>query len=161
MLLRVFLIVAILGGIGAIVVSQLVVRDHVNKIVAERNDWHTKHDAENARANKAEKGLKDANEQLSQTKKKLDAANKEVASEKTRAANEARRADGLAQELATTKNERNEAQQKLSRYELTGLQPEQVRTTLEDLKKATAQNAAIEEEKRIMGRRIKMLQADV
>lgn len=161
MLLRISLIVAILAGIGVIVVSQLTVRNHITSIITERNDWHSKHDTEKGRADKAEGDLKKTTAQLADTKKKLDSSEKELASAKTRLADEQRKTTGLTKDLETVRAERTEAQQKLSRYELTGLDPEQIKTTIAELKKVTAQNTAIEEEKKILNRTLQRLQTKI
>jgi hypothetical protein len=159
MLLRISLIVAILAGIGVIVVSQLTLRNHITEIIGARDQNAKDRDQEKDRANKAESALKKTTGELTQTKTKLDSAEKELASAKTRLSDEQRRVAGLTKDLETVRAERTDAQQKLSRYELTGLQPEQIKTTLEELKKTLAQNSAIEEEKRILNRRIIAIQA--
>ena len=159
MLLRISLIVAILAGIGVIVVSQLTLRNHITEIIGARDQNAKDRDQEKDRANKAESALKKTTGELTQTKTKLDSAEKELASAKTRLSDEQRRVAGLTKDLETVRAERTDAQQKLSRYELTGLQPEQIKTTLEELKKTLAQNSAIEEEKKILNRRLIALQA--
>src|SRR5262249_866849 len=148
-------------SLGAIVVSQLTLRNHISVIIAERNDWHSKHDTEKGRADKAERDLKTTTGQLADTKKKLETSEKELASAKTRLADEQRKTTSLTADLATVRAERTDAQQKLSRFELMGLQPEEIKATIEDLKKTKAQNAAIEEEKKILTRTANRLQAQI
>jgi multidrug efflux pump subunit AcrA (membrane-fusion protein) len=161
MLLRLSLIVAILAGIGVIVVSQLTLRNHITEIIAAREQNAKDRDQEKDRANKAESALKKTTGELTQTKTKLASAEKELASATTRLSDEQRRVAGLTKDLETVRAERTDAQQKLSRYELTGLQPEQIKTTLEELKKTLAQNSAIEEEKRILTRENRRLDAKI
>jgi uncharacterized protein YPO0396 len=161
MWIRISLIIAVLASLGAIVVSQLTLRNHITGIIAERNDWHSKHDTEKGRADKAERDLKTTTGQLADTKKKLETSEKELASAKTHLADEQRKNTALTTDLATVRAERTDAQQKLSRYENAGLQPEEIKATIEDLKKTRAQNAAIEEEKKILNRTVIKLQAQI
>jgi hypothetical protein len=72
MLLRVFLILALLAGIGTVAVTQFMVRPHVEGIITERNTNKENWDRELARANKLNKELKTTQETLVTTEKSLE-----------------------------------------------------------------------------------------
>ncbi|PYI89623.1 MAG: hypothetical protein DME26_00740 [Verrucomicrobia bacterium] len=159
MLLRISLIITILAAIGVIVVSQLTLRNHINEIIAAREQNAKDRDQEKDRANKAETNLKNTTAQLTQTKSRLESSEKELASTKTRLADEQRKVTGLTKDLETVRAERTEAQQQLSRYVLLNKTPEQIKAMDEEIKKLTGQNVAIEEEKKILNRTVNRLQA--
>src|SRR5438552_15057058 len=118
MLLRISLIITILAAIGVIVVSQLTLRNHINEIIAAREQNAKDRDQEKDRANKAETNLKNTTAQLTQTKSRLESSEKELASTKTRLADEQRKENGMKKDVENVWVERTEAQQQMRRYVL-------------------------------------------
>ena len=159
MLIRISLIVAILAGIGTIVVSNVMVRKNVVAIIGERDQNAKDRDEHKARADTAEASLTKTTAELKQTQTKLTASESDLASNKTKLANAEKANNTLKDEVDKTKAERTEAQQKLNQYVIIGLQPLEIVATRDELKKATAQITAIEEEKKILNRSLKRLQA--
>src|SRR5256885_13040622 len=97
MLLRISLILAILAGIGAILVSQLMVKDHIQGIITVRDENIEGRAREKARAEKAETSLKVTSAKLVDTEKKLSTTEEQLAA--TTAAKNA--ADGRVTTLTT------------------------------------------------------------
>jgi hypothetical protein len=161
MLIRISLIVAILAGIGAIVVTQVTLRKNVVTIIGEREQNAKDRDEHKARADTAEASLTKTTAELKQTQTKLTSAETELATSKTKLANELKNNTTLKEENDRVKAERTEAQQKLNQYEIIGLQPAQIRAVVDELKRANNQIAAIEEEKKIQGRQIKRLENEI
>src|SRR5881296_3738766 len=144
MLIRISLIIAILAGIGAIVVTQVTLRKNVVTIIGERDTYHTERDQQTTRADTAEASLTKTTAELKQTQTKLTSAETELATSKTKLANELKNNTVLKEENDKVKAERTEAQQKLNQYEIIGLQPAQIRAVVDELKRANNQIAAIE-----------------
>ena len=152
MLLRICLVLAILSGIGVIVVGQLKVREHIQGIIDQREanakesrDWHEKH-------TKSQKTLAATSNTLAQTHSKLDATAKDL--ETTRAnlegANSAK--DALATDLKKAKAEKELAQADLAKWTALNMTPEVAIKNREDLKKTLDAIAASEEENRVLSR---------
>ena len=87
MLLRISLIIAILAGIGTIVVTQLKTREHVQTIITARNTFETEKKAQIKRADKAETELASTKDKLkttegslAKTEEQLNGANQQLAS---------------------------------------------------------------------------------
>ena len=154
MLIRISLIVAILAGIGAIVVTQVTLRKNVVTIIGEREQNAKDRDEHKARADTAEASLTKTTAELKQTQTKLTSAETELATSKTKLANELKNNTTLKEENDRVKAERTESQQKLNQYEIIGLQPAQIRAVVDELKRANNQIAAIEEEKKILNRQV-------
>jgi predicted nucleic acid-binding Zn-ribbon protein len=93
-------------------------------------------EAKPAKAN-ADKALKD----LAQTRTELETAASEATTQKGRA-------DKLANDLGKTTKERNEAQQELSRWQVLGVQPDQIAQLKTDLREASEARAALADERR-------------
>ena len=105
MLLRVFLILAILAGIGTVAVTQFMVKPHIQGIIGERDTNKQNWDRELTRANKLNKDLKTTQETLATTEKSLEETKTSLVAMTSRATEQERRANGLQQTLDTTKRD--------------------------------------------------------
>jgi Tfp pilus assembly protein PilE len=126
MLLRVFLILAILAGIGTVAVTHFMVRPHVQGIITVRDENKQNWDRELARANKLNKELKTTQETLATTEKTLEETKTSLVAMTSRATEQERRANGLQQTLETTKRDLTTAQQDLSAWKALQIPVEQV-----------------------------------
>jgi len=126
MLLRVFLILAILAGIGTVAVTHFMVRPHVQGIITVRDENKQSWDRELARANKLNKDLKTTQETLATTEKNLEETKTSLVAMTSRATEQERRANGLQQTLETTKRDLTTANQDLSAWKALGIPVEQV-----------------------------------
>jgi len=134
MLLRISLIVAILAGLGAGVVSYLDISDKIPALTKQRDDEKTAKVAEITAHGKTKTELKKTQSDLAQTKQELaDTQNErdkavKIAEDKTKIA------DQLTVKLANTTRERDDAQAFLARYKASDLTPEQVLTLNKQVK---------------------------
>jgi len=150
MLLRVFLILAILAGIGTVAVTQFMVRPHVQSIITVRDENKQNWDRELARANKLNKDLKTTQETLATTEKNLEETKTSLVAMTSRATEQERRANGLQQNLDTTKRDLTTAQQDLSAWKALQIPVEQVSQIIESEKRYRQLSTVLEEEKRLL-----------
>ncbi len=150
MLLRISLILAILAGLGAGVVSYFEMTNQIPVLSKQRDD---EKDAKNlaltqlANTNRilvaTQAKLADTQQQLADTKSERDKA---VA----RAEAQSKRADDLAGRLAKAVSERDDAQNQLASYKATDLTPDQIIKLSKTLKEANTQIEVINGEKAIL-----------
>src|SRR3954453_5112997 len=127
MLLRISLILAILAGIGTIVVTQLKTREHIQSIITERED-HKKQEAKNlAQAKKAETELASTKQMLTQTKESLAKTEEDLNGTKQQLATVQEQVNKTKGDLAKAIEERKAAQAELAKWESLGYKPEQIR----------------------------------
>lgn len=150
MLLRVFLIVAILAGAGVIAVTHFMVKPKVQEIIDRRNEYEGNWKKELSRANKLQADLKVTKATLDETQKNLEQTQTELAATKTQADNEKKRADDLSQKLATTSEELKTTQQDLAAWRALGIPVENVAGLISREKQLAAENEVLTEEKRII-----------
>ena len=160
-MLRVCLILAILAGLGVIGVSQFMVKPHVEGIITERNNERDEKVRQTTRANKAEKSLKETTAKLEDTSKKLDDATTQLAALTTKVEQQTTLLGQLNSELDATRARLNAAQQTVAAWDVIGVTPDQVKALVDRERKQREEIAAMEEEKKILERNIKKLQAKV
>jgi len=159
MLLRISLIVAILAGIGAGVVSYIEITDKIPALQKQRDDEKdAKHVAltQLANTNRAlvmtRAKLADTEQQLADTKSERDKAIALAESQK-------KRADELTDKLAKATQERDDAQNQLASYKATGLSPDQVVKLNKQLKESLVQIDALNADIAVRQRAIDGLKA--
>jgi multidrug resistance efflux pump len=126
MLIRISLILAVLAALAVGVVNFVFVKDKINTLVVDRNtnrdNWHSTQ-AELAQTNKVlaktQGDLKQTQQDLADTQADRDKA---VAN----ATAQQKRADQLSDKLVKTTQERDDAQNDLAAYKVTGLSADQV-----------------------------------
>jgi hypothetical protein len=150
MLLRISLIVAILAGLGAGVVSYLEVSDKIPALTKQRDDEHSaKVTALTDLSNTKTKLAKTQND-LSQTQQELAETQADRDKQMARADEQSKRADELSDKLTKVSAERDDAQNSLAAYKATDLTPEQVFKLSKDLKNARAEVEVVNGEKVIL-----------
>ena len=150
MLLRISLIIAIIAGLAAGVLSYIQATDKIPALINQRDEQKKAKDTEIA-AHKKTTGelkktaseLKDTQTELADTKGERDKAVAEAA-KKTKAA------EDLNVRLTKITQERDDAQNDLTAYKATGLTPDQVNKLNKTLKDANAQISAINSEKVVL-----------
>lgn len=150
MLLRVFLILAILAGIGTVAVTQFMVRPHVQGIIETRDTHERNWKSEQTRANKLNKDLKTTQETLATTEKTLEETKTSLVAMTSRATEQERRANSLQQTLDTTKRDLTTAQQDLAAWKALQIPVEQVSQIIESEKRYRQLTTVLEEEKRVL-----------
>lgn len=157
MLLRICLIVAILAGIGAGVVSYLDISDKIPALQQQRDSEKAAKEEKihelaltNAVLVRTQGKLVQTQQDLAETKSERDKAIAHADAQK-------KRADDLTDKLAKTTKERDMARANLAAYTGTGLTPEQVLSLNKNLKDANAEIAAVNGENGVLNRRVNWL----
>jgi DNA repair exonuclease SbcCD ATPase subunit len=153
MLLRISLIVAIIAGLGAGVVSYLA-NEQVKLLSAQRNEQHDAKVSEITAHGKTKNELKKTTAELATTVQELTDTKGERDKAVARAEKQSQRADELSDKLAKATDERDQAQNMLASYKATDLTPEQIITLNKTLKAANAQIMVINGEKGILAREL-------
>lgn len=161
MLLRISLIFAILAGIGTIVVTQLKTREHVQGIIAVREENIQGRAKEKGRADKAEKDLGVTRKDLKETKDVLTKTEEELTGTKQQLAAAQDNIGKLKGDLAKAVEARNTSEAELSKWAQLGVKPEQVRDMIASNTKLKDAIAALDDEKKILERRVAELQNKV
>jgi hypothetical protein len=134
MLNRISLIVVILAGIGAIVFGQIQVKKKLQETIDDRDLQHTKWQSELARANSLEKELNETKQLLDQKEIELAAAQREIATKNAQITQLNVDLNRSNEALLRARGERDQAQAKLTAYELTGLNPDEIKAVIARLK---------------------------
>ncbi len=158
MVLRVFLILAILAGAGTVAVTQFMVRPHIQSIVDERETNKQNWQKELARANKLTKDLKTTQEKLASTEKVLDETKAELVAMTAKASEQQQRADTLQANLDKTKQELNNAQAEIAAWKALGIPVDQVAQVIESEKRFRRMVADLKDEAVILAKENKRLQ---
>jgi hypothetical protein len=158
MLLRISLILAILLGIGTIVLTHLKTREHIQGIITVRNENAKNRDIATARYKKAETTLAATSNLLNQTKETLAKTEEDLNGTKQQLAAAQDNFNKTKAELAKTVEARKELEASLSKWAQLNVTPEQVRDLIARLKTAEDAIAALEAEKGILSRNLAVLQ---
>jgi hypothetical protein len=157
MLLRISLILAILAGIGTIVVTHLKTREHVQGIITVRDENIKGRADEKRRADTAERTLASTRQTLMTTSNTLVKTEEELNGTKQQLATVTENLRKTAAELVKANEARNAAQAELAKWDQLGVKPEQVRAIMADVKTKADAIAALEDEKKILNRRVSEL----
>ena len=136
MLTRISLIVVILAGIGAIVFGQMQVKQKIDETIAARNTFHTNWKREEARANNLDRELTATKETLAQREMELAAAQAALGVKDTEIARLNAELGRTVEQLRIARAERAAAQARVVQYELTGLEPDEVKEVIARLKQS-------------------------
>ena len=150
MLLRISLIVAILAGLGAGVVSYLEVSDKIPALVTQRDTEHKAKVDEIAAHNKTKTELAKTKSELAQTQSELADTKADRDKQLARAETQTKRADELNDKLAKATQERDDAPNSLAAYKATELTPDQIFKLSKNLKDARAEIEVVNAEKVVL-----------
>src|SRR5687768_17902902 len=129
-MLRIFLIVAILAGLGVIGVGHFVVRPHIQNIITEREKLRSDWQRELARANKLDKNLKETTAKLEETTKKLEETTTQLAAANKKIEDQTSQIAKLQLDLEQTSARLNTASQKSAKGDFIALTLTKVKLTL-------------------------------
>ena len=150
MLLRISLIVAILAGLAAGVVSYLEISDKIPALVQQRDDEHTAKVNAKTELASTKVTLKKTQSDLAQTQQDLADTQADRDKQAARADAQTQLAAGLSDKLTKVSQERDDAQSSLAAYKATELSPEQVFKLAKDLKSARAEIEVVNGEKVVL-----------
>jgi len=161
MLIRICLIIAIVAGLGAAALGFLKVREKIITTMNERDEEQKQKEAAQKERDATKKTLKKTEEDLATTQKTLGTTRKDLEIQTSRADNLDKLKNELTTQLAETKSARDDADQKLIIWEAIGLNPDQMKATIVDLKNTRVQRDVFIEENKVFVRENKRLQAKI
>jgi exonuclease VII large subunit len=154
MLIRISLIVAILAGLAAGVLNFIKVKEKIDIVVTERNDWHAKFDKTDAELTTTKSDLAKTEKELDKTKESLAQKEQERAAAVAKADEQTQKATQLSDKLNITLRERDDARANLAAYEATGYKPEQISALGKQVKDAQEALSVSIDEKKIIQRQL-------
>jgi len=159
MLLRISLGIAILAGLAALYFTQFNVKPKIDELTTNlqtaENEKNTAQ--EDARQSKAAETK--AKAELDTAKKGLEEATAELDNTKAKLSEQQTRGNQLQTELTKVTGDRNEAQQELSAWRATGVNPDQIRALRTEATKLSEERDAIAGENKILLREKGRLEA--
>lgn len=160
-LIRTFLIIAILAGIGAAVIAFFPAKDTLVAIMTDRDKEKKEKEVAQADLSKTKKELATTKADLGTTKADLVKATGELKTKTTQFMEADTLAKSLAGQLEKAKGERDGAQQELSRWSLLGVSIEQVKQLQVDVRKLTEQRDTYVAENKILQKNNTKLQDEL
>ncbi len=152
--MRISLIVAIIAALAAGTLNVLQVRDKINTLIHQRDDYHTNLTQTQATLKTTQTKLDTTQKNLDQTKQQLAAAQTAQKKAEDTATAEKKRADDLTASLAKVTQDRDTAQGNLAAYTATGQTPAQILQLVALIKQDQDTIAAINDEKKVLNRTI-------
>lgn len=150
MLMRISLIVAIIAGLAAGVLSFIKVKEKIDGVVAERNDWNQKYVATDAELTTTKDTLAKTTKELGKTKDALAKSEQERAAAVAEMEVQIKKSTELSQKLGETIAQRDEARANLAAYEATGRKPQEILAMNKQLKDAEDALEVSQMEKKIL-----------
>jgi hypothetical protein len=158
MLMRISLIVAILAALGAGTLNVLQVRDKINTLMHQRDDYHTNLTQTQATLDTTKRDLASTKSTLARTQQDLtDSQVKQKKAEQT-AVDQTKLASDLSDQLAKAKLDLGNAQAELAAYKATGKSPEDIGKLVVMIRQDQDAINAINDEKKILTRSVARLQ---
>jgi hypothetical protein len=154
MLLRISLIIAILAGIGTIVLTQMQARKQIQVVIQDRDDNIKGRAQEKGRADKTEKWLAATNVVLTQTRGTLAKTQEELNNTKQQLAAAQSSLQKTQADLAAEVAKRKDFEAQLEKFRQLGYTPEQIVQLRDNFKKASDAIEALEVEKAILSRQV-------
>jgi hypothetical protein len=158
MLMRISLIVAILAALGAGTLNVLQVRDHINTLITQREDYHNQLNQTQATLATTKKDLAATQKNLADTQQQLGDAQAARKKAEDTAAAQIKRADDLSDKLTKATQDRDAAQADLAAYKATGKSPEEILKLVALIKQDQDAIAAINDEKKVLARNLLRVQ---
>ena len=152
MLIRISLIIVIVAGLAAGVLNFVKVKEKVETLATERNEWHGKFDKTDAELTLTKRDLAKTSKELKQTQETLATTTKERDAAVAEATAQIKKAADLAEKLTKTTDERNAAQADLAAYVGTGFRAEQIAALGKQIEKTQKALEAMTDEKKILER---------
>ena len=150
MLIRISLIVAIVAALFVGALNILRVRDKINTLITQRNTFHTQRDQVQAQLNGARRDLAKAQNDLAQTQQDLTNAMTQLTKVQADDQAQTKRANELADKLAKTSQELDDAQNQVAAYKATGYTPDQIGGLAKTIKSTQDELEAVKEENGVL-----------
>jgi flagellar biosynthesis chaperone FliJ len=150
MLIRISLIIAIIAGLAAAALNFIKVKEKIDTVVSERNEWNRKFTETDAELTTTKGTLAKTEKELTQTKETLATTQQERDKAVAEADVQIKKATELTEKLAKTTTERDTAQANLAAYVATGFSPEQILGLGKQITKLQTTLDALQEEKKVL-----------
>ena len=151
------MIVAIVAALAAGALNVFQIRDKINTLITERDDFHSKWDQTRNDLNSTRQKLSKTEDDLTQTRQTLASTQTQLTNAMVTAATQQKRADELTDKLTKTTQERDAAQASVARWDATGLTPDQALGLNKALKSTQNELAAVQEENSVLQRTVNRL----
>jgi uncharacterized phage infection (PIP) family protein YhgE len=158
MLMRICLIVAILAALGAGTLNILQVRQKINTLMSQRDDYHTQLTQTQATLATTKQNLATTQKNLADTQHQLADAQAARKKAEDTAAAQTKKADDLSAQLTKATQDRDAAQADLAAYKATGKSPQEVLQLMALIKQDEDTIAAINDEKKVLTRNLARVQ---
>lgn len=161
MLTRISLIVVILAGIGALVFGQMQVQQKIKETIDARNTFHQNWKRDEARANKAEKDLAAAQEEIKAKDAELAKAQEALNAKDQQITLLTADLTRTQADLRNTRGERDRFAARVQQYELTGLEPDEIKEVIARLKQSLddikgLETVVVDKDREITGLKIRI-----
>jgi uncharacterized membrane-anchored protein YhcB (DUF1043 family) len=150
MLIRISLIVAIVAALAVGALNILLVRDKINTLIDQRNDFHSKWDQTRNELDRTRRDLAKTQNDLAQTQQDLTNTMTQLAKVAADDQVQTKRANELADKLAKTSQELDDTQNQLAAYKATGYSPDQIAGLAKTIKAAQDELEAVKEENGVL-----------
>ena len=150
MLIRISLIIAIIAGLAAGVINFIKVKEKIDVVVVERNDWNQKYVKTDAELTTTKGTLAKTEKELTTTKETLASTQQERDKAVAEADVQIKKSTELTEKLAVTVRERDDSRAELAAYTSTGYKPEQIAGLGKQIRQAQEALEASLEEKKIL-----------
>ncbi len=161
MLIRISLIVAIVAALAAGILNFVKVKEKIDTVITERNDWNQKYVATDAELTTTKADLAKTSKELDKTKETLVQTEQQRAAAVAEAETQSKKASDLTDKLNLTLRERDDARAELAAYQATGYKPEQISALGKQIKDAEAALEVSVMEKQIIQRTLDKAQAEL
>jgi hypothetical protein len=156
-MIRISLIVAIVAALAVGALNAFQIRDKINNLIIERNDFHTERDQARTELASTRSELNKTKDTLTQTQTTLASTQTQLTNAMLTATTEKKRADDLSDKLTKTTQERDTAQTTVARWDATGLSVEQAMGLNKAYNSTKVQLAAVQEENSVLQRTVNRL----
>lgn len=161
MLIRISLIIAIIAGLAAGALNFIKVKEKIDTVVTERNDWNQKYVKTDAELNTTKGELAKTEKELTKTKDTLVKTEAERAAAVAEAETQIKKATELSQKLTETTTQRDNARADLAAYVATGFTPPQIAGLGKQIKDAQEALDISVQEKKIIQRSLEKAMAQI
>ena len=155
---RISLIIAIVAALAVGVLNFVKVKEKIDTLITERNDWHGKYDTTFKDLTTTKKTLATTEKDLKQTKDTLDATTAERDKAVAEAAALTKKATELTEKLSKTTSDLRDTQQQLEAYRVTGWTPDRILTADKEIKQLQQSLAVANEEKTLLFNNLRSVQ---
>jgi predicted nuclease with TOPRIM domain len=143
MLIKVSLIVAILAGLGALVVSHVQVAEKINSLKTTLDSTTSERDAAKEAESKATKEARDAKADSDQKRRELADTQTKLETATSHGNTQQKRADDAEKQLNDTRGALTEAQRDLGAWKALGRPVDQIEKALVELQRRSAENVSL------------------